>query len=138
MNKKTILIIVIAVLVLGAGAFFYFKGSNAALLNAKPGDSDLTKEDSEFTKKLWAEFTRRAGETPSWVLEGAIQSYEADDDVVSNEFNRKNGRPLKAGALISVIARSYEGYSYSKLKPGDWKALYEMYANWKTSLNLKY
>lgn len=132
MNKKLIIVLILIV-VIGLGYYFYSKGSE------KPGrNSKLDAEDNRFTRELWNEFTKRAGENPTWLLDAAMKEYETDGSKMQMPTRRKNGLPLKAGALIAHIGESYEGYSYSKINKKDWEYLWKLYHDWKSNIDLNY
>jgi hypothetical protein len=139
-KMKKIMIAVIVLVIIGIAYMYYKKGIGGLKKLGGSGNAELDKEDNEFTTKLWAEFTARAKETPSWVLDLAIKSYtgESNDTANLDSFYRINGKMLKAGCLFVTLQRGYVPFEFSKLSPADWEALWSMYANWKTQMNLKY
>lgn len=139
-NKKIMITIVILIVVGMLGYYFYKRGLTADLSKAGgTGNGELDKEDAAFVKKFWSEFTKRAGETPTWVLDSAVKKTMGEEDTSGlDSFYRANGALLKSGALFATIQGGYIPYGFSKVTAQGWQELWDLYTGWKTGINLKY
>lgn len=133
MNKK----IILSFLVIGAAAvaYFYYRKNTPAMVATYP-------EDNEFTQKLWAEFSKRAHDSPPWIMEQAIDLYQGNhpDADLYDSFYRINGKMLKAGALFGIIQRGYVGTETNLFGSNSqqWQELWDFYSNWHAKMTLKY
>lgn len=134
MNKK----IILSIIVIGAaaGAYFYYKkNSTSSMVATYP-------EDNVFTQKLWAEFSKRAHDSPPWIMEQAIDLYQGNhpDADLYDSFYRINGKMLKAGALFGIIQRGYVGTETNLFgsKSQQWQELWDLYTNWHYQMIMKY
>lgn len=139
-TSKIMLILGIVIVLAFAAFYFYKRGITSDYLKlGGTGNADLDKEDNEFTKKLWAEFTKRAGETPAWIVDLALKKTSGEEDTSGlDSFYRVNGTLLKSGALFATIQGGYVPNGFSKLSAADWQYLWDLYTQWKTSVNIKY
>lgn len=139
-GKKMLLVVMIIAVLAAAGYYFYRRGLTADLVKSGgTGNAALDKDDAEFVKKFWAEFTKQAGETPAWVLESALKKTNGEEDTSGlNSFYRTNGALTKSGALFATIQGGYIPYGFSKVSPAGWQLLWDMYMKWKTNIDLKY
>lgn len=139
-TAKIMLILGIVIIMAAAAVYFYRRGLTSDLIKkGGTGNPELDKEDNAFTQALWTEFTKRAGETPTWVLDLAVKKTMGEEDTNGlDSFYRINGQLTKAGALFATIQAGYISEPFNKVSAADWQYLWEMYTKWKASMNLKY